>query len=83
MNDKFFTLAPKAMHFYGAVDEDTELNLTNLELQKFAELIVKEVSDTMSDDILNNDGSRAWVNGYNACGNECLRTISQHFGIEV
>jgi hypothetical protein len=37
------------MEFHGAIDTDTELKLTNDELEKFAELIVKECIDTVSD----------------------------------
>jgi hypothetical protein len=68
MNDKFFTLALKAMHFHGAVDEDTELNLSNSELQKFAELIVKECAQVASD----YDGA-CYVG----------TAIEQHFGVEA
>ena len=42
MNERIFKLALKAMDFHGAVDTDTELKLTNSELEKFAELIVRE-----------------------------------------
>ena len=42
MNERIFELALKAMDFRGAVDTDTELKLTNSELEKFAELIVRE-----------------------------------------
>lgn len=42
MNERIFKLALKAMDFQGAVDIDTELKLTNSELAKFAELLVKE-----------------------------------------
>ena len=45
MNERIFKLALKAMDFQGAVDIDTELKLTNSELAKFAELIVKECID--------------------------------------
>ena len=42
MNERIFKLALQAMDFHGAIDTDTELKLTNDELEKFAELIVKE-----------------------------------------
>ena len=45
MNERIFKLALKAMDFQGAVDIDTELKLTNSELEKFAELIVKKCMD--------------------------------------
>jgi hypothetical protein len=44
MNEQIFKLALKAIDFQGAVDIDTELKLTNSELTKFAELIVRECS---------------------------------------
>ena len=49
MNERIFKLALQAMEFHGAIDTDTELKLTNDELEKFAELIVKECIDTVSD----------------------------------
>jgi hypothetical protein len=42
MNERIFKLALKAMDFQGAVDTDTELKLSNDELEKFAQLIVRE-----------------------------------------
>ena len=42
MNQRIFKLALEAMDFQGAVDIDTELKLTNSELEKFAQLIVQE-----------------------------------------
>jgi hypothetical protein len=42
MNEQIFKLALKAMDFQGAVDTDTELKMTNDELAKFAELIVRK-----------------------------------------
>jgi hypothetical protein len=53
MNEQIFKLALKAMDFQGAVDIDTELKLTNSELAKFAELIVRECLDILEDE---NDG---------------------------
>jgi hypothetical protein len=47
MNERIFKLALKAMDFQGAVDIDTELKLTNSELAKFAELIVRECADSV------------------------------------
>lgn len=45
MNERIFKLALEAMDFQGAVDIDTELKLTNSELEKFAELIVRECAE--------------------------------------
>jgi hypothetical protein len=42
MNEQIRELALKAMDFQGAIDIDTELKMTNSELAKFAELIVRE-----------------------------------------
>lgn len=47
MNERIFKLALEAMDFQGAVDTDTELKLTNSELEKFAELIVKNVCNNL------------------------------------
>ena len=59
MNERIFKLALKAMDFQGAVDTDTELKLTNSELEKFAELIVKKVLDEVSTRAFVS-GDRAW-----------------------
>jgi hypothetical protein len=50
MNEQIRELALKAMDFQGAIDIDTELKLTNSELAKFAELIVRECSDLVMND---------------------------------
>jgi hypothetical protein len=42
MNEVIFKLALQAMDFHGAIDIDSELKMTNSELQEFAELIIKE-----------------------------------------
>jgi hypothetical protein len=50
MNERIFKLALKAMDFQGAIDIDTELKMTNSELVKFAELIVRECLDIVDDE---------------------------------
>jgi hypothetical protein len=50
MNEQIFKLALKAMDFQGAIDIDTELKMTNSELAKFTELIVKECIDILDDE---------------------------------
>ena len=52
MNEQIFKLALKAMDFQGAVDIDTELKLTNRELEKFAELIVNQCVRVMYDNAI-------------------------------
>ena len=68
MNERIFKLALKAMDFQGAVDIDTELKLTNIELEKFAELIVRECADI---------GQRYADGNY-----EVPNQILEHFGVE-
>jgi len=57
------------MDFQGAVDIDTELKLTNSELAKFAELIVRECANRAT-----------WAQDTSAAdiGGEVLK----HFGVE-
>ena len=74
MNERIFKLALKAMDFQGAVDIDTELKLTNSELEKFAELIVRECADAIAKD------SR--LGDVRSAANGCVRTIKEHFGVE-
>ena len=70
MNERIFKLALKAMDFQGAVDTDTELKMTNDELAKFAELIVRECAGV----------------GYDASYYECALNVSnkikEHFGVD-
>ncbi len=49
MNERIFKLALEAMNFQGAIDTDTELKLSNDELEKFAELIVRECMKVTKD----------------------------------
>jgi hypothetical protein len=69
MNERIFKLALKAMDFQGAVDIDTELKLTNSELEKFAELIVRECAELATKEY-NNRGA--------IHGNDLL----EHFGVK-
>ena len=76
MNERIFKLALEAMDFQGAVDIDTELKLTNSELEKFAELIVLECAGL-------------FPNVYVEIENEYGHTpviaadyIKEHFGVE-
>jgi hypothetical protein len=77
MNEQIFKLALKAIDFQGAVDIDTELKLTNSELAKFAELIVKKcaaiASNTNLEDV---DGGDSAVLG------AAREQILEHFGVE-
>jgi hypothetical protein len=69
MNQRIFKLALEAMDFQGAIDTDTELKLTNSELEKFAELIVRECADQVD-----------WIlaEGGKTQGD----LIREHFGVE-
>jgi len=69
MNERIFKLALEAMDFQGAVDIDTELKLTNSELEKFAELIVAEMLQTCED-------HPGWS------GRMIGEQIKQHFGVK-
>ena len=66
MNERIFKLALKAMDFQGAIDTDTELKLTNSELEKFAELIVRECSLF----VFKQNGPKSALN------------LLEHFGVE-
>ncbi len=52
------------------------------DVEKFAELIVRECADVINDGVLNSDGSGDWYTGYVAGATECRRKINQHFGVE-
>lgn len=69
MNEQIFKLALEAMDFHGAVDTDTELKLTNDQLEKFARLIVKECVGRVRYCIQNDLDYIA-------------EDIEQHFGVE-
>jgi mannose/fructose/N-acetylgalactosamine-specific phosphotransferase system component IIB len=71
MNEQIFKLALKAMDFQGAIDIDTELKMTNSELAKFAELIVKECVTVAMRAVSDDEPKEAWY------------LIKQHFGVEL
>ena len=73
MNERIFKLALKAMDFQGAVDIDTELKLTNSELAKFAELIVRECATMCINEGRAHD---QWF------GSHCAITVKEYFGVE-
>ena len=73
MNERIRGLALKAMDFQGAIDIDTELKMTNSELAKFAELIVRECAELTLDH--KNDN---YYNGWLDYRDE----IKRHFGVE-
>lgn len=84
LNEHIFKLASKAMNFHGAVDIDTELKLTNIELEKFAELIVREcvskcvfVADMAT---ITNTGEMARKT--KATADSCATMIKDHFGVK-
>ena len=75
MNEQIFKLALKAMDFQGAIDIDTELKMTNSELAKFAELIVKECISALDEKIyrsIDGDGDEIWAD----------LILKEHFGVE-
>ena len=74
MNEQIFKLALKAMDFQGAIDIDTELKMTNSELAKFTELIVKECIDILDDE----DDSELTGRSVRIAA---IR-IKKHFGVE-
>ena len=71
MNERIFKLALEAMDFQGAVDIDTELKLTNSELEKFAELIVQECMEVSLKSSHRDDDMGAII----------ARQIKKHFGV--
>jgi hypothetical protein len=73
MNERIFKLALKAMDFQGAVDIDTELKLTNSELEKFAELIVAECVRVCVADMADPRDSVEL---------RCAKKIQKHFGVK-
>ena len=77
MNEQIFKLALKAMDFQGAVDIDTELKLTNSELTKFAELIVKEMLDITDahTKVFHTDQDKVFIE-------YIKQSVKQHFGVE-
>jgi len=78
MNEKIFKLALKAMDFQGAVDIDTELKLTNSELEKFAELIVRECCNKIERKYKYALGEKTqW-----AMSQDVQDLLKEHFGVE-
>lgn len=73
MNERIRGLALKAMDFQGAIDIDTELKMTNSELAKFAELIIRECAELTLDH--KNDN---YYNGWLDYRDE----IKRHFGVD-
>jgi hypothetical protein len=73
MNERIRGLALKAMDFQGAIDIDTELKMTNSELAKFAELIVRECAE-LTLDHKNDDYYAGWL--------DYRDEIRRHFGVE-
>ena len=61
------------MDFQGAIDIDTELKMTNSELAKFAELIIRECAELTLDH--KNDN---YYNGWLDYRDE----IKRHFGVD-
>jgi hypothetical protein len=76
MNKRIFKLALKAMDFQGAVDTDTELKLTNSELAKFAELIVREFSKQVQIE------GRFGLERDQTLIRLCCENAKKHFGVE-
>lgn len=83
MNERIFELALKAMDFQGAMDTDTELKLSNEELKKFAELIVKECAKRCEDIAIKHQVEETtYAAGKKAGAFECAADLKQHFGVE-
>ena len=78
MNKRIFKLALQAMDFHGAIDTDTELKLTNDELEKFAELIVRECADIALKSGSVSNKSEVAV----AEADRIYHKIQEHFGVE-
>lgn len=84
MNERIFKLALQAIDFHGAIDIDTELKLTNDQLEKFAEMIVKEcvgkcefVANMAT---ITNTGEMARKTKTTA--DSCATMIKEHFGVK-
>ena len=76
MNERIFKLALQAMDFHGAIDTDTELKLTNDELEKFVELIVKECAESLWTEECHNSDLALEEFEKNS------KKIRKHFGVE-
>jgi hypothetical protein len=76
MNERIFKLALEAMDFQGAVDIDTELKLTNSELAKFAELIVREFSKQVQIE------GRFGLEREQTLIRLCCENAKKHFGVK-
>ena len=81
MNERIFKLALQAMDFHGAIDTDTELKLTNDELEKFAELIVGECAELSVNSQYANTKSE-YYEGFNEALVYAGNKIRKHFGVE-
>lgn len=72
MNERIFELALKSMDFpyVNGVSIDTELNLTNKELEKFAEALIEDCINIYNG------------NGHQTLYEQDLRVL-RHFGVEL
>ena len=98
MNERIFKLALEAMNFQGAIDTNTELKLSNSELEKFAELIVRECMTVTKDYTCNQGwdysapvalarhfgfGVEEWNNYLTNCSTRPSTAVMKHrFGVE-
>ena len=86
MNERIFKLALEAMNFQGAIDTDTELKLSNDELEKFAELIVREclnqLQQTAPPDITSEKLQGVVNSAHRYAIDVSGANIKQHFGVE-
>ena len=80
MNEQIFKLALKAMDFQGAIDIDTELKMTNSELAKFAELIVRECAEVAQDFVTVENNKL--VEHVHISPWQLQDKIKEHFGVE-
>lgn len=72
MNERIFKIALEAMDFHGAIDIDTELKLTNDQLEKFARLIVRECVGLVNEQLQHNNSNDSLL----------ALKIKEHFGVE-
>jgi hypothetical protein len=89
MNEKIKLLAEQAKIDYDLRPEIARAPIwigTDEELEKFAELIVRECID-ITDELVNRNADGTWTSNelytdYNGALSEVKRRIEQHFGVE-
>ena len=85
MNKRMRELMEKASS-NACYDEPSQIHLMNDEIEKFAELIVRECVQTLLDNtpeqFTNEAAEEDWDKGYDRAMKDCVHHIQEHFGVK-